>query len=289
MADARSFRKGLLLALVSAVAYGAMPILGKLAYAAGVRPWTLLAWRFGLALAVLGWLDRRMPGLPWPVRRRLWVVGACFSCNALAYFAALERVPASTLALLVYTYPVLVTLLSAGLGLEPLTLRGLTAAGLAFAGSGLTLGALPASAPAYGTVLSLLCAVFYSIYIVLSGRVAASVPSEAVARHVAQASFALYLPLALARGEWRLPPSAAAWLATLGLGLLSTVVALRAFLGAVRHLGPSRAAVASSLEMVMTLILAVAVLGERIGLYQFLGALLIVGAVAFQSLGRRRL
>ena len=41
--------KGLLLVLLSTLAYGAMPIFGKVAYAAGVDGGPLLAWRFAIA------------------------------------------------------------------------------------------------------------------------------------------------------------------------------------------------------------------------------------------------
>jgi drug/metabolite transporter (DMT)-like permease len=48
-------------------------------------------------------------------------------------------------------------------------------------------------------------------------------------------------------------------------------------------IGPSRASVLSSLEVLVTLVLAFLLLGERLAPQQWAGAALILGAVAFQN------
>ena len=60
---------------------------------------------------------------------------------------------------------------------------------------------------------------------------------------------------------------------------------MTAFLAGMALVGPTRASVLSSLEVVVTLALAFLFLGERLGPAQWAGAALILGAVAFQSLG----
>src|SRR5688572_1444409 len=129
---------GAAMSLASAAAFGAMGVFGKLAYAEGATVGTLLAVRFALAAAVL-WLlllcargDRARGA---PSRRD---IGAALALGAVAYgaqagcyFAALERLDASLLALLVYTFPVIVTVAAVVLGRERATRR--TAAVLALA------------------------------------------------------------------------------------------------------------------------------------------------------------
>src|SRR3989442_1238521 len=101
-------------------------------------------------------------------RLRLWGLGLVFVTNTFTYFTALQTVPAATVALLIYSYPVIVTLLAALAGLEILRLRSLVAALLAFAGCALTAsGPLPA-APGVG--YALVTAVIYAVYIVLGSR-----------------------------------------------------------------------------------------------------------------------
>ncbi len=279
--------RGLALILLSTAAYGTLPILAKVAYARGVGPIPLLAWRFLLASLLFAVTPPR-PAHPLSPRQRfvLWGIGGVYIVNAVAYFKALEMAPASTVALLVYTYPVIVTLISGLLGLEALTGRGLAAAGLAAAGCGLTTGGGLVRGP--GVYLALLTAFFYAAYILLSSRFAAHVPAPTAALHFAQVCALVCIPWAVARGSILLPPDLPAWATVLAITVFSTVVALRAFLAGLARVGPARAAVLSSLEVVVTMTLAVTVLGERLGPWQWAGAGLILGAGGLLSLGSLR-
>jgi len=278
--------RGLALVLLSTLAYGSMPILARAAYAEGTSLSTLLAWRFAVAALVFGVGARRAPRLALRTRLMLWGLGAVFVVNSLAYFLALERVPVPVLALLLYTYPVIVTLLSALAGIEPLTPRNLLAALLAFSGGALTVGPL-ARAQLAGVLLALTAAFVYSLYIVLSSRFASNVPSEAAARHVVQTAVVCYFPAAVLRGELAPPASLGAVAAILAIGALCTVLALRAFLAGVALIGPSRASVVSAFEIVVTLVLAAVFLDERAGAPALAGGALILSGVALQQLGRR--
>jgi drug/metabolite transporter (DMT)-like permease len=287
----REEARGLAYISLSTLAYGSMPIVGKLTYAAGVAPVTALAWRFAVAVAIFAVVQRRdEPRLPWRRRLVLWSLGLVFSINAFAYFAGLQTVPAATVAVLIYTYPVLVMLLSALIGLESLTARGLTAALLAFAGCALTTGGFAGIAADRGVVLVFVSAFVYASYVVLGGRFAADVPAEVAARHLVQACAVVLVPWAALRGELALPSSPLAWAAVLALGSWCTVVPIRAFLAALQHIGPGRAAVFSSVEVIVTIVLAVTLLGEPLGLRQVAGATLILSAVVLQNLrGLRRM
>jgi drug/metabolite transporter (DMT)-like permease len=277
--------RALLYILVATAAYGSMPVVGKLAYAAGMRSSAVLAWRFVVAVVVFAAIKRRdEPRLPWRKRLALWSLGLVFSGNALAYFAALETVPASTAAVIIYTYPVMVMLLSALVGLESLAVRGLAAALMAVAGCALTTGGLGGIVADRGLMLVLVSALIYAVYIVLGGRFATGVPAEAAARHLVQTCALVVVPWAAVRGEVAWPPSAPAWAAVLALGTVCTVVPIRAFLAGLQHIGPGRAAVLSSVEVIVTIALAVVLLGEPLGLAQAAGAALILAAVALQNL-----
>ena len=274
--------RGSLLVLVSAGAYGAMPILARLAYADGVGVAQVLAYRFLFATALFALLrPRGAARLPWRRRLVLWALGVVFVGNALCYFLALERVPVSVLTLLVYTYPVLVTLLSAAMGLEPLTPRNLAAAGLAFGGGALTAGSVRSADP-LGVLLALATAVIYSAYMVLASRFARGASSEDAARHVAQVALVSYAAWAAARGELLLRTSPRAWLALLAIGAVCTVLALRGFLAGLALVGPARASVLSSFELVVAVALAMLFLGERPGSRVLIGGALIVAAAALQ-------
>ena len=282
----RDDRRGLGLVFLSTLAFGVLPILGKVAYEAGVRALPLLAWRYVVAVLLFAALMRGQPP-PWRTRLRVWGIGTVFVFNSVFYFLALARIPASTTSLLIFSYPVMVALLAAAAGLERLTVRGLLAAVAAFGGCALT-AAGAGGAHAFvdvgpGALLALLAAALYATYVVLVGRFARDVSADVLAQHIVQVSAAVCIPLALATGGLAIPTAPRAWLPVLGAGAISTVVAFFAFLAGMARIGPTRASVVSSFEVVVTLALAFVLLGERLTALQWAGATLILGAVAWQS------
>ena len=101
-----------------------MAVFGKLAYDEGATVGTLLAVRFALAAALFwalllargGLRELRALGAP---RRRApaLALGACgYALQAGCYFAALERIDASLLSLLLYTFPAMVAVAAVALG-----------------------------------------------------------------------------------------------------------------------------------------------------------------------------
>lgn len=277
--------RGLVLILVSTCAYGTMPILAKVAMSHGVQTGALLAWRFALSTVLFALLTRR-PAPAFRERLVLWSIGAIFIGNALAYFTALETVPAATVSLLLYTYPVIVTLLSAAFGLEALTVRGVVAAVLAFSGCALTAGGVVAAGR--GVLYALASAFIYAVYIVLCSRFIRGVPPDTASLHLAQVATLGIGVWAWFNGGLAMPASAVAWLSVAAIAVFCTVVAMYAFLAGLYRVGPGRAAVVSSLEVLVTLALAYAFLGERLGPRQWAGAVLILGGVVLQNLGRLR-
>ena len=119
----------------------------------------------------------------------------------------------------------------------------------------------------------------------LSSRFGAGVPAQVLALHLAQAAAVVCVASALADGGLSLPMDPRGLLAVAGIGIVSTVVAMTVFLAGLALVGPTRASVLSSLEVIVTLVLAFVLLGERLGPWQWAGAALILGAVAFQNLG----
>jgi drug/metabolite transporter (DMT)-like permease len=282
----RDETRGLTLVALSTMAYGVLPILGKVAYSAGVGVLPLLAWRYVLAALLIAALERN-PRPPLRARLRLWAIGSVFVVNSIAYFRALQQIPASVTALVLYTYPVIVALLAALVGVERLTGRALLAAAAAFAGCALTARGAPSGVPLAlsGVAWALGAALVYASYIVLSSRFGVGVPARVLALHLAQAAAVVCVAFALADGGLALPLDPRGLLAVAGIGVVSTVVAMTAFLAGMALVGPTRASVLSSLEVIVTLALAFLLLGERLSPWQWAGAALILGAVAFQNLG----
>jgi drug/metabolite transporter (DMT)-like permease len=273
----------MLLCLASGTAFGAMAIFGKLAYGAGANAGTLLAVRFALA-ALLFWaivaarsatISRRdvTTGL---------ALGACgYALQAGCYFAALERIDASLLSLLLYTFPTLVAAAAVALGRERMDGRRLTALALASTGLALVVaGAGTGSLDPTGAALGLAAAVVYSGYILVSdGIVGRMRPDVLTALVCTGAAVPLTLGSALL-GELRPGELTAAgwgWIAC--LAVVSTVAAIGLFFAGLRRVGPTTASILATVEPLATVVLAWLVFGETLGPVQLVGGALVLAAV----------
>lgn len=279
---------GALFCLASAAAFGAMGIFGKLAYDEGVTVGTLLATRFATAAALL-WAFALLTGragamvtLPRRDAGIAFALGAAvYSAQAAGYFAALERLDASLLSLVLYTFPTMVTVAAIALGRERASLR--TAVALALASSGLVLVLAGAGAGALdpvGTALGLLSAVVYSAYILGSEAVLARVGPLALSTLVCTGAAVTLTLGALAGGSLDLgsvSPAGYGWLA--GIAVVSTVAAVGLFFAGLERVGPSAAAILSTLEPVVTVALAFVVFAEALSPVQLAGGVLVLGAV----------
>lgn len=287
-------RSGVFWILASAAAFGALGIFGKLAYAGGLGLPTLLAARFGLA-AVLMWAIVAVRGLSPRVSLRtlvgLLLMGAVgYVGQAFSYFTALLTIQAATTGLLLYTYPSLVALLAWLLLRQKLTRAGAIALLMATVGCALVLGglaALPGRADSAGVAWGLAAALIYSLYIIAGARLTASVQPLVASAYIITAAAVVFWVGGLLGGTLDFRVTAGGWAAVVGMALICTVLAIAAFVTGLAQVGPARASILSTVEPVITMLLAVLVLGEQINAGQILGGGLILGAVFVLRLGAR--
>jgi drug/metabolite transporter (DMT)-like permease len=283
---------GVLICLASAVAFGAMAIFGKLAYDEGATVGTLLSVRFLLA-AVLFWVLVAGTGaarhLRTLSRRDLGIAlalgGVGYSAQAGAYFAALQRLDASLLSLLVYAFPAMVTVAAIVLGRERANRR--TAAALALASGGLVLVLAGAGAGALdpvGTFLGVSAAVIYSTYVLTSAGIAERVGPLVLSALVCTGAATTLTLAGAAGGDMQLGSVSAAgfgWLA--GIAIVSTVGAISLFFAGLQLVGPTTASILSAAEPLTTVLLAFLAFGESLGPVQLAGGALVLGAVLVLS------
>jgi drug/metabolite transporter (DMT)-like permease len=289
---------GTLMCLGSGAAFGAMAVFGKLAYGNGANVATLLSVRFGLA-AALFWTLVLATGGAREVRalgRRDVAVGlalgACgYALQAGCYFAALERIDASLLALLLYTFPAIVAVAAVALGREQID--GRRVAALALSSGGLALVVAGAGAGALdplGAGLGLGAALVYSIYILVSERIAARMRPHILAALVCTGAAASLTVGSALLGELRpgqLTLAGWGWLAC--LVVVSTVASISLFFAGLRRVGPTTASILATVEPLVTVLLAFLIFGETLGVVQVAGGALVLGAVLVLQARRPRL
>lgn len=274
---------GLVWLLISAAGFGSTAIFAKEAYAAGVGLPTLLAARFALAALFL-WLGVLGGRTPLRLRGRqvvgLALLGSVgYVGQSFAYFTALQTIPAATTALLLYTYPALVTLLAWALLKERLTVPRLLAVAVSFAGCVLVLGAPLTALDPVGVAWGLAAAAIYSLYIIAGTRITAGVSPLLASAVITTAAALVYGLGGALGGQLVAPPDPSGWVWIGAIALFCTVVAIVAFFAGLARVGATRAAILSTVEPVITLALAVEVLGEPLGWSQLGGAALILAAI----------
>lgn len=288
--------RGALLCLLSAAAFGTLGIFGKLASEAGANTATTLLVRFalaGLVFAVLLRVTGRWSGLRRLPRRVVLTglgLGAFgYSLQSALFFAAIERLDVSMVALLLYTYPAFVTLAAIGLGRVAPSLR--TGVALTVASAGLVLVLLAGGSGGFegiGALLALGASLTYTTYILVSDGVIADVDPFALALLVLTGASASFTVGGLATGSLDLALAGEAWLWLVLIALVSTVVAVSAFFAGLRRVGPSEAAILSTFEPPVTVVLAFLILGERLTAPQLAGGALVLAAVVMLQLPARR-
>jgi drug/metabolite transporter (DMT)-like permease len=279
---------GTLLCLGSGAAFGAMAIFGKLAYGEGATVGTLLSVRFVLAAAVF-WALILARGGAHEVRalggRDLRIglaLGACgYTIQTACYFAALQRIDASLLSLLLYTFPAMVAAAAVALGRERIDGRRVAALGLALGGLALVVAYAGAGAlDPLGAALGLGAAVVYSGYILVSDGVAKRVQPRVLAALVCTGAAAPLTAGSALLGDLRPGDLTAAgwgWLAC--LAVVSTVASISLFFAGLPRVGPTAASILATVEPLVTVLLAFLVFGETLGAVQLVGGALVLGAV----------
>lgn len=280
-------REGLLLILASAAGFAAMAIFAKLAYAEGANVVTVLAVRFVIAGALL-WQLARMRGAVGSARA---LVGGAllgllgYAVEAGLFFASLTRLDAAMASLVMYVYPALVLLGAVALGRERFDLRRGGALTAALGGVTLVLiGGDVGDLDGVGILMALGAAVGYALYILGSDAVAAGSSPLAFAASVCTGAANAFVLAGLATGSLDLSMSAAAYGWIAALAVVSTVLAITAFLAGLQRLGPGKAAIVSTVEPPITVGLAALVFGETLTALQLAGGALVVSAVALLHL-----
>lgn len=282
---------GALLIVASAAGFATLGILIKFAFAAGASITTIMAVRFLLAALCLV-IVLRWRGVPLRLGRRgvveLTLMGAVgYGGMSMLFANGIHYLPASLAGLLLYTYPALVSLLSFLLGDERFTGRKGLALVLCLVGMVLVLNASFSGARLAGVLSILGAAGIYSCYIVIGNRLLKRLDPLVTSVYVCGTAGLAALLFGLATGSLTLLVPPAGWLAMLGIAIFPTMVGVIGFFAGLRLVGGTNAAIISTLEPLITIILSALLLGETITPLQGLGgAILLTGVIVLQLWGK---
>jgi drug/metabolite transporter (DMT)-like permease len=270
---------GILLIAISAAAFGTLAIFGRFLYADGLDTFTMLFLRFGFAalLMMLMLFVRREKFPRGKILLQLIGMGALgYVGQSFSYLSAIKYASAGLVALLLYLYPMFVFVLSVIVLREKVTWIKVAALSLALIGTALTVD--PAGGQLQGILLAICAALIYSVYIIVGTNVMKHV-SAVQSSAVIFASAGTVYGILMAINGVHLPSTNTGWINIIGIVLIATVIPVATFLAGLERIGPTNAAMLSTLEPVVTVLLAAWIFDERLKAIVMLGGGLILVAV----------
>jgi drug/metabolite transporter, DME family len=222
----------------------------------------------------------------------LLTIGAAFAAYQVCYFAAISRIGVAVAVLInICSAPVFIALLASVLLQERLNRATLLALLGATGGTALLVGAAPqtgaSGALLTGAALALGAGFAYALVAVAARSIAARYhPVQPIAAAFTLGAL-LLLPFALAQGLVLVYPLAG-WLLLLHLGVLPTALGYALYLAGLRTTPATASAVLVLLEPLISALLALLLLQERLAPLGWLGASLLLGSMALLYLRGER-
>ena len=289
---------GTLLVLLAGILWGTMGLFVRsLSVGYGLSSMQIVFARL-LEGAVLYWIviglfrraDARISG-----RDFLWAAAmGIFSLLlfAFCYFQAITRINLSVAAVLLYTSPIWIMLMSALFFKEPLTLQKILVLLLAFAGCVLVSGLSGESVSLSGVVFGLLSGIGYGAYsifgtVLLRRNRSLTVTAYAFTVAAVGAAFlcepgAMLHTVAVHSGDFAL------WMTLLLMGVVTAFIPYLAYTKGLEMVGATRASILATVEPMMATLLGVLVYHERLSLWSALGIGCILTAIILKSTIREK-
>jgi drug/metabolite transporter (DMT)-like permease len=275
---------GATMVLLGSVASGTTAVFGKLTLEHGADVIGLASIRFGLGAACLLAL-RAVTGLTWPriSPGRLAVLTVLFMAQSFTFFEALNQTSAAVAVVLLYTYPLFVTLAAAPLLGEPITRWKLVLLLTGFVGVVLTVGGVSGGASVAGVALSLGSGVLFTAFLLVAkdtfNEGADPITVIALICIAMSICYGILFPITGAS----LPTDSDGWGSLAVLVMFGTFLGMALYFEGLTRLPASATSMLATVEPVVAVVFAAVILHEDLSALQTLGGVLVVGSVCALS------
>ncbi|GAB6125220.1 DMT family transporter [Humidesulfovibrio idahonensis] len=279
---------GILCAVASAVCFGMLAVLGKLAYAKGFATGEILQYRFGfgavLLLLYFAIMDRQvLRAKPKTLLKAGFLGIVLYPVQSMSFMASLKYIPAATTSLILYFYPVAVTLLSALFFKTRLDRIVALSLSLLVAGCGLVFyDAFLRSISQTGLALATGSMLIFSFYLICLEVLLRGENPRTISFYCVLAAALVYTVMSPPTGFLQLDTSAK--LLTLALGIIPTALAVTLLYRSVELIGSARASICSTLEPITTVLASALLLGEDVVAIQVGGMALILAGILLPNM-----
>ncbi len=284
--------KGILCGVGAAVSYGMNPLGALPLYADGINTTTVLFYRYGLAVILLGLfmaVERKSFSITLKEFAILVPLGVLFALSSLTLFASFHFMDAGVASTLLFVYPVMVAIIMAIFFKERITFVTvlsilLSLSGIALLYRGGDGGVLDTT----GVLLVMLSSLTYALYIVIVNKSSLRMSSLKLTFYVLLVGVLLITSCSFfGDGEARIQilTTPSMWLHASILAVFPTIVSLLLMVVAVHEIGSTPTAVIGALEPLTAVMLGVTLFGEELTLRLSIGITLILSAVILIILG----
>ena len=284
--------KGILCGVGAAVSYGMNPLGALPLYADGINTTTVLFYRYGLAVILLGLfmaVERKSFSITLKEFAILVPLGVLFALSSLTLFASFHFMDAGVASTLLFVYPVMVAIIMAIFFKERITFVTvlsilLSLSGIALLYRGGDGGVLDTT----GVLLVMLSSLTYALYIVIVNKSSLRISSLKLTFYVLLVGVLLITSCSFfGDGEARIQilTTPSMWLHASILAVFPTIVSLLLMVVAVHEIGSTPTAVIGALEPLTAVMLGVTLFGEELTLRLSIGITLILSAVILIILG----
>jgi len=285
--------KGIIITVLSAAAFGFAFTLAPMTYGVGgSNPMTLTFLRNLLCLPLFVIL-LKLQKIPIKVENKVLIrmlfLGCFVTTTSFTYNMALSMIDVGMVTTLHYVYPALVMLVSVVFFKEKITLRSGMA--LVFVTLGVACFLLGAGVSGGGLVIKGMCLAIFSgvshtCYMLFMDRT--GLKNEPPLRIALYSGFSASIVAAVfgcITGSFTFATiTTRSWMLTIAFALLCNTIALPLFQLGIKYIGPTMAAILSTMEPITGNLFGMLLLGERMTLVKVISCLLILSGVVILSL-----
>lgn len=273
---------GFAFAILSALAFTGNTSSAVLAYQAGATPVSAITVRLIFAVAALYAFIRLTGGsvrLAPRDRNLSLALGLLIGLQSYTIFQAIELIPVALAILTLYLFPLMTGVAAHFVGQERMTWRLGGALAVAFIGLVLALDVTGDGFGAAGVAFAFAAAVLMVVIVLLSAPVVARIgDSRPVTFHMHISATVAFVTVSLILGELPLPTTGKGWTGFLAVPVFYTI-AITAYFGAVRLIGPVKSGLVMNVEPVFSIIAGFLILGQVLAPFQMVGAAMVLVAI----------
>ncbi|MDP4163704.1 MAG: DMT family transporter [Bacillota bacterium] len=273
--------KGVTLVVISAICFGLMSTLARLARSFGVNLLTMLSIRFLIAfciLVVIGFATKknfRISIKDFFVLTLMGIFG--YAVMAFLLFSSYHYLPVSIATIIFYMYPLLTYILSILLKYEIFKVKKAIIYAICIIGLVTSIYSGGEIAP-LGIVFAISAAAIYSIFIIISDTLIKDIPSFVSTTIICLTAGLTLLIVGLLKHEVSVNLSLNGWGIILVFAIVSTVVPIVFFFNGVKIIGAANAALLSTIEPVTAILLSVVLFHDVLNWIQQLGIIVVLAA-----------